>query len=392
MEEEHYRLIINFLFKSFKKKKIKSLSEIAEPVKLIKICYELNEKSFVFIKDYIINNLHNDTKRDLNDIIEKLIFDLKTKLYQSNIEEKAKISIDSLILNELESLYKLVHILIVYALMVSHQKNYYHQTVEQGFDRSFRKNIYKIVTYYVSPQENILNLETQKEEKEINEDEENLEEKNLREKLANIPINESLTSSFINVSIMSQSFDNVMEIIEQKLGSFTIQGNNNLNNSLNSSFNFQINSSNDEIIVEKEKDNNIKQLNDDCKKMKKEYELYNQSKDIEIDNLNNRINGLLQKIHVLEKKKVLFKDYNEMKEKANKYDELYEKYEKIKNFSMNKWNLTEPEYIAIIEKKDLDIQKLKDILSTHDSSEIMSNTNISNDNQLKSKNNDCNHK
>jgi hypothetical protein len=59
---------------------------------------------------------------------------------------------------------------------------------------------------------------------------------------------------------------------------------------------------------------------------------------------------------------------------------------------MNKWNLTEPEYIAIIEKKDLDIQKLKDILSTHDSSEIMSNTNISNDNQLKSKNNDCNHK
>ena len=318
--------------------------------------------------------------------------DLKTKLYQSNIEEKAKISIDSLILNELESLYKLVHILIVYALMVSHQKNYYHQTVEQGFDRTFRKNIYKIVTYYVSPQENILNLETQKEEKEINEDEENLEEKNLREKLANIPINESLTSSFINVSIMSQSFDNVMEMIEQKLGSFTIQGNNNLNNSLNSSFNFQINSSNDEIIVEKEKDNNIKQLNDDCKKMKKEYELYNQSKDIEIDNLNNRINGLLQKIHVLEKKKVLFKDFNEMKEKANKYDELYEKYEKIKNFSMNKWNLTEPEYIAIIEKKDLDIQKLKDILSTHDSSEIMSNTNISNDNQLKSKNNDCNHK
>ena len=392
MEEEHYRLIINFLFKSFKKKKIKSLSEIAEPVKLIKICYELNEKSFVFIKDYIINNLHNDTKRDLNDIIEKLIFDLKTKLYQSNIEEKAKISIDKLILNDQESLFILVHILIVYALMVSHQKNYYHQTVEQGFDRTFRKNIYKIVTYYVSPQENILNLETQKEEKEINEDEENLEEKNLREKLANIPINESLTSSFINVSIMSQSFDNVMEMIEQKLGSFTIQGNNNLNNSLNSSFNFQINSSNDEIIVEKEKDNNIKQLNDDCKKMKKEYEFYNQSKDIEIDNLNNRINGLLQKIHVLEKKKVLFKDYNEMKEKANKYDELYEKYEKIKNFSMNKWNLTEPEYIAIIEKKDLDIQKLKDILSTHDSSEIMSNTNISNDNQLKSKNNDCNHK
>ena len=388
MEEEHYRLIINFLFKSFKQKKIKSLSEITEPVKLIKICYELNEKSFVFIRDYIINNLHNDTKRDLNDIIEKIIFDLKTKLYQSKIEEKAKISIDKLILNDQESLFKLVHLLIVYALMVSHQKNYYHQTVQQGFDRTFRKNIYKIVTYYVSPQENILNIESEKSE--INDEEENLEENNLREKLANIPINESLTSSFINISMMSQSFDNVMEMIEQKLGSFTIQGNNNLNNSLNNSFNFQINNSFDEI--EKEKDDTIKQLNNDCKKMKKEYELYNQNIDNEIDNLNNRINGLLQKIHVLEKKKVLFKDYNEVKEKAKKYDELYEKYEKIKNLSMNKWNLTEPEYIAIIEKKDLDIQKLKDILSTHDSSEIMSNTNLSNDNNLKSKNNVCNHK
>ena len=387
MEEEHYRLIINFLFKSFKQKKIKSLSEITEPIKLIKICYELNENSFVFIRDYIINNLHNDTKRDLNDIIQKLILDLKTKLYQSNIEEKAKISIDKLILNDQESLFKLVHILIVYALMVSHQKNYYHQTVQQGFDRTFRKNIYKIVTYYVSQQENILNLETEKGD--INDEEENLEENNLREKLENIPVNESLTSSFINISMMSQSFDNVMEMIEQKLGSFTIQGNNNLNNSLNNSINYQINNSYDES--EKENDDTIKQLNNDCKKMKKEYELYNQNIDHEINNLNNRINGLLQKIHVLEKKKVLFKDYNEMKEKAKKYDELYEKYEKIKNFSMNKWNLTEPEYIAIIEKKDLDIQKLKDILSTHDSS-IMSNTNLSNDNLLKSKNNVCNHK
>ena len=387
MEEEHYRLIINFLFKSFKQKKIKSLSEITEPIKLIKICYELNENSFVFIRDYIINNLHNDTKRDLNDIIQKLILDLKTKLYQSNIEEKAKISIDKLILNDQESLFKLVHILIVYALMVSHQKNYYHQTVQQGFDRTFRKNIYKIVTYYVSQQENILNLETEKGD--INDEEENLEENNLREKLENIPVNESLTSSFINISMMSQSFDNVMEMIEQKLGSFTIQGNNNLNNSLNNSINYQINNSYDES--EKENDDTIKQLNNDCKKMKKEYELYSQSKDNEINNLNNTIDLLLQKIHILEKKKVLFKDYNEMKEKAKKYDELYEKYEKIKNFSMNKWNLTEPEYIAIIEKKDLDIQKLKDILSTHDSS-IMSNTNLSNDNLLKSKNNICNHK
>ena len=33
MEEEHYRLIINFLFKSFKQKKIKSLSEIKKTVK-----------------------------------------------------------------------------------------------------------------------------------------------------------------------------------------------------------------------------------------------------------------------------------------------------------------------------------------------------------------------
>jgi hypothetical protein len=52
--------------------------------------------------------------------------------------------------------------------------------------------------------------------------------------------------------MMSQSFDNAMEMIKQKLGSFTIQGNNNLNNSLKYSINYQINNSFDES--EKEND------------------------------------------------------------------------------------------------------------------------------------------
>ena len=381
MEEIHYRLIINFLFKCFNKKQLKSLSELTEPIKLINICYEMNDKSFVFIRDYIINNLHNDKKRDLKDIIDKLILDLKTKLYQSNIEEKAKISIDNLLLNDLETLYKLVQILIVYALLVSHQKFYYNQIVQNCFDITFRKNIYKIISYYGNSEENKLILETKKQE--MNYEEENLEEKNLREKIVEIPINESLTSSYINVSLMSQSFDNVVEIIEQKLGSFTLNGKkNNLNSSLNSSNDFQNN-------IEMEKDVKIKDLNFECQKLKKEYENYNQSKDNEINNLNNRINSLLEKIHVLEKKNVLLKDYNEIKEKAKKYDELYEKYEKVKNFTMNKWNLTEPEYIEIIQKKDLDIQKLKDTLSTNYSSDIISSININTSDNLK--NNNCHH-
>ncbi len=381
MEEIHYRLIINFLFKCFNKKQLKSLSELTEPIKLINICYEMNDKSFVFIRDYIINNLHNDKKRDLKDIIDKLILDLKTKLYQSNIEEKAKISIDNLLLNDLETLYKLVQILIVYALLVSHQKFYYNQIVQNCFDITFRKNIYKIISYYGNSEENKLILETKKQE--MNYEEENLEEKNLREKIVEIPINESLTSSYVNVSLMSQSFDNVVEIIEQKLGSFTLNGKkNNLNSSLNSSNDFQNN-------IEMEKDVKIKDLNSECQKLKKEYENYNQSKDNEINNLNNRINSLLEKIHVLEKKNVLLKDYNEIKEKAKKYDELYEKYEKVKNFTMNKWNLTEPEYIEIIQKKDLDIQKLKDTLSTNYSSDIISSININTSDNLK--NNNCHH-
>ena len=381
MEEIHHRLIINYLFKCFNKKQLKSLSELTEPIKLINICYEMNDKSFVFIRDYIINNLHNDKKRDLKDIIDKLILDLKTKLYQSNIEEKAKISIDNLLLNDLETLYKLVQILIVYALLVSHQKFYYNQNVQNCFDITFRKNIYKIISYYGNSEENKLILETKKQE--MNYEEENLEEKNLREKIVEIPINESLTSSYINVSLMSQSFDNVVEIIEQKLGSFTLNGKkNNLNSSLNSSINFQNN-------IEMEKDVKIKDLNSECQKLKKEYENYNQSKDNEINNLNNRINSLLEKIHVLEKKNVLLKDYNEIKEKAKKYDELYEKYEKVKNFTMNKWNLTEPEYIEIIQKKDLDIQKLKDTLSTNYSSDIISSININTSDNLK--NNNCDH-
>jgi hypothetical protein len=56
---------------------------------------------------------------------------------------------------------------------------------------------------------------------------------------------------------------------------------------------------------------------------------------------------------------------------------------------MNKWNLTEPEYIEIIQKKDLDIQKLKDTLSTNYSSDIISSININTSDNLK--NNNCDH-
>ena len=46
--------------------------------------------------------------------------------------------------------------------------------------------------------------------------------------------------------------------------------------------------------------------------------------------MKNRVSILLDKVNILEKKKVLLKDYNELKEKSNKYDDLIVKYKKLK--------------------------------------------------------------
>ncbi len=57
--------------------------------------------------------------------------------------------------------------------------------------------------------------------------------------------------------------------------------------------------------------------------------------------MKNKVSSLLNKLNILEKKKVLLKDYNELKEKSNKYDDLIVKYKKLKKIVDEKWDLTE---------------------------------------------------
>ena len=78
--------------------------------------------------------------------------------------------------------------------------------------------------------------------------------------------------------------------------------------------------------------------------------------------MKNRVSLLLDKVNILEKKKVLLKDYNELKEKSNKYDDLIVKYKRLKKIVDEKWDLTEQQYLDIIAKKDEDILRLKEAL------------------------------
>ena len=182
MEEHHYQAILNNIFRCLHPKPIKKLNELSNPLKLISICYEMNEKSFVFINDYITHNYNNDKKRDIDDILKKLISDLKSKIYRSNIEEKSKINLDLLIKNELESLIHLSQILIVYALIFSKNKFIYLDTVQTCFNKILRKNIYKIINYYTNPVIKKLNLENYDEDDldEDDDDNEDNEEKDLK--------------------------------------------------------------------------------------------------------------------------------------------------------------------------------------------------------------------
>jgi hypothetical protein len=107
----------------------------------------------------------------------------------------------------------------------------------------------------------------------------------------------------------------------------------------------------------------IKKLKNEFSTIKDNFDQCKINKEKKIKDLNERINFLTEKIKILEKRKNVFKEYIKLKEKAKKYDELYDKYNKIKNCTMEKWNLTEQEYLQIILKKDDDIQQLKKALS-----------------------------
>ena len=379
MEEHHYQAILNNIFRNLHQKPIKKLNELSNPLKLISICYEMNEKSFVFINDYITHNYNNDKKRDIDDILKKLIDDLKSKIYKSNIEEKSKINLDSLIKNELESLIHLSQILIVYALTFSKNKFIYLETVQTCFNKILRKNIYKIINFYTNPHIKRLILESYDEDdldEDIDDNEDN-EEKDLKDYLNEIikediirenklrnPENKLKSNPYgfsRKIMRINDNYNKTVNLIQQKLDSFSFNGGKNIN----------LSNSNNKVYVKKkitfkstkEKNEMIKKLQNEFSTIKNKFEQCKTNKEKQIKDLNERIRFLNEKVKVLEQRKNIFKEYMKLKEKGKKYDELYDKYNKIKNYTMEKWNLTEQEYLQIISKKDDDIQQLKKALA-----------------------------
>ena len=145
MEDYHYKAILNNLFRCLHNGPIKSLKELSQEKILINICIEMNKPSFLFIYDCIKNN----TKDNLNDIINKIISDLESVVLEKDIKLKCSIDIQKIIQTDIKELIHLSQLIIVYGLLLAEKKLTYIQTVKTCFNHTLRKNIYLIVNYYM---------------------------------------------------------------------------------------------------------------------------------------------------------------------------------------------------------------------------------------------------
>ena len=131
-------------------------------------------------------------------------------------------------------------------------------------------------------------------------------------------------------------------------------------------------------VLSKKKDKKIKEITDELSHLKAEFKEYKEKKEEEISRLNEIINNLQQNIRREKERKILFKDYNELKEKSRLYDKLLTDLEKnrenLNNISKeretsyetfrsssqtNQTELSEQDYLSIIAKKDYEIMSLQ---------------------------------
>lgn len=392
MEDYHYKAILNNIFRCLHSSPLKSLNQLAQEKILINICMEMNNRSFLFIYDCIKNN----TKDNLKDIIMKIISDLESVVSEQNIKNKCDINIKKIIILDQVELKHLSQLLIVYGLLLAEKKLIYIQTVKTCFNYTLRKNIYLIVNYYMKPDITSLNLseEDDEEEEEIEEDE--LDDNNInininqKEKEENI-IKKKLDPKYIKKKKEIQEIKMLEKEIEAKANDLTYksgginakikQKNALIENNINKLQKLKLIKSKQNTIeikalkkqedknkkkismnLIKEKEKAIETLENKISNIQNEYQNYKAKKEKEINDMKNRVSILLDKVNILEKKKVLLKDYNELKEKSNKYDDLIVKYKKLKKIVDEKWDLTEQQYLDIIAKKDEDILRLKEAL------------------------------
>ena len=391
MEDYHYKAILNNIFRCLHSSPLKSLNQLAQEKILINICMEMNNRSFLFIYDCIKNN----TKDNLKDIIMKIISDLESVVSEQNIKNKCDINIKKIIILDQVELKHLSQLLIVYGLLLAEKKLIYIQTVKTCFNYTLRKNIYLIVNYYMKPDITSLNLsEEDDEEEEIEEDELNDNNINIninqKEKEENI-IKKKLDPKYIKKKKEILEIKMLEKEIEAKANDLTYksgginakikQKNALIENNINKLQKLKLIKSKQNTIeikalkkhenkkkkkismnLIKEKEKAIETLENKISNIQNEYQNYKTKKEKEINDMKNRVSILLDKVNILEKKKVLLKDYNELKEKSNKYDDLIVKYKKLKKIVDEKWDLTEQQYLDIIAKKDEDILRLKEAL------------------------------
>ena len=377
MEDYHYKAILNNLFRCLHKTPLKSLKELSQEKRLINICMEMNKPSFLFIYDCIKNN----TKDNLNDIISKIISDLESVVPENDIKLKCKLDHKKIILSDPKELIHLSQLLIVYGLLLAEKKLIYIQTVKTCFNHTLRKNIYLIVNYYMKSEIKVLKLYEGDEEndEELDEMDSNDEEEFTKRKTSDPKIKlkqekiievrklekeiekkaNDLTKKIggINAKIKSSNDfleQNIQKLSKSKVNALEIKGDDK-NNKNASRRKISMN-----LIKEKEKA--IERLENKISSIQNEYKNYKQKKEKEINEMKNKVSILLDKVNILEKKKILLKDYNELKEKSSKYDDLIVKYQRLKKIVDEKWDLNEQQYLEIIAKKDEDILRLKEAL------------------------------
>ena len=389
MEDYHYKAILNNIFRCLHSSPLKSLNQLAQEKILINICMEMNNRSFLFIYDCIKNN----TKDNLKDIIMKIISDLESVVSEQNIKNKCDINIKKIIILDQSELIHLSQLLIVYGLLLADKKLIYIQTVKTCFNYTLRKNIYLIVNYYMKPDITSLNLsEEDDEEEEIEEEESDGINKNINQKEKEEYISKNKSDpkymkkkkEIMEVKMLEKEIEAKANDLTYKSGGINAnikQKNALIENNINKLQKLKLTKSKQNTIeikalkkqedknkkkismnLIKEKEKAIETLENKISNIQNEYQNYKTKKEKEINDMKNRVSLLLDKVNILEKKKVLLKDYNELKEKSNKYDDLIVKYKKLKKIVDEKWDLTEQQYLDIIAKKDEDILRLKEAL------------------------------
>jgi len=384
MEDYHYKAILNNLFRCLHSTPLKSLKELSQEKILISICMEMNKPSFLFIYDCIKNN----TKDNLNDIISKIISDLESVVPEKDIKLKCKIETKKIILSDTKELIHLSQLLIVYGLLLAEKKLIYIQTVKTCFNHTLRKNIYLIVNYYMKSEIKELKLSEGDEEndEELDEMDSNDEEEFTKRKTSDPKIKlkqekiievrklekeiekkaNDLTKKIGGINAKIKSSNEFMEQNIQKLSKSKV-------NALEIKGDDKKNASRRKISMNliKEKEKAIERLENKISNIQSEYQNYKQKKEKEINEMKNKVSILLDKVNILEKKKILLKDYNELKEKSSKYDDLIVKYQRLKKIVDEKWDLNEQQYLEIIAKKDEDILRLKEALILSERQSLM---------------------